>query len=499
VLSTNEATTLLDQSYTRNAKGMITATTSPDVGRSWTYGYDALDRLISADNQNGTADDATYAYDDADNMVYNSKLCAGSPNMAYPAQGATSVRPHAPTSICGTPVTYDANGNTTNYDVDGAGPLLPRSFTYDGENRPLTITQNTTTTSMAYGPDGERSSKSFNGSQYLYIGNEAELLVNGSYPAGLLTSYLHPDVKREGLVTSWGLKDNLASNRVMSFMPAGPATTKHDYGPFGQPLTSNGSLILNGKSYINQRFDAEEGLLYLHARYDDPLEGRFLTPDTYDPWEAGVDFNRYAYAGNDPVNGSDPNGHFFGGDDVAIGGTVIAACAASGVCGAVVGGGIIIGGAVSILTSHDDRYDHLTEQEKNDVITRAKELIDKKGFTPPEAEQRALDEHNSRIDSRQWGNRIRWAGSRNEQIALIRSELKEDARLNGWTFDRRVSSLNRAQNRTVYRDKKGSYWSIDTQHGTWEKFDRFGKHLGEFHRNLQENPGKRDRSRKLKV
>jgi hypothetical protein len=34
------------------------------------------------------------------------------PNLIYPAQGATSLRPHAPISICGTAVTYDANGNT---------------------------------------------------------------------------------------------------------------------------------------------------------------------------------------------------------------------------------------------------------------------------------------------------------------------------------------------------------------------------------------------------
>ena len=51
------------------------------------------------------------------------------------------------------------------------------------------------------------------------------------------------------------------------------------------------------------------GLQYLHARYYDPLLGRFLSPDTWDPILAGVDINRYAYAGNDPVNGSDPNGH----------------------------------------------------------------------------------------------------------------------------------------------------------------------------------------------
>jgi hypothetical protein len=38
-------------------------------------------------------------------------------------------------------------------------------------------------------------------------------------------------------------------------------------------------------------------------------QARFLNPDNWDPWMEGVDFNRYGYAGNDPVNKSDPNGH----------------------------------------------------------------------------------------------------------------------------------------------------------------------------------------------
>lgn len=75
-------------------------------------------------------------------MVFNSGLCASNPNFVYPTQGATAVRPHAPTSICGTAVTYDANGNTLSYDVDGPGVQVARSFTYDGENRPTTITRN---------------------------------------------------------------------------------------------------------------------------------------------------------------------------------------------------------------------------------------------------------------------------------------------------------------------------------------------------------------------
>ena len=186
--------------------------------------------------------------------------------------------PHAPTSICGTAVTYDANGNTTSYDADGSGPIQPRTFTYDGENRPLTITQNTNATSFAYAPDGERASKAFGGNTYSFLGNDTELLVNAANPTGLLTSTLHPDVKREALITSWAHKDHLASNRLVSFMAGGQPTSRHDYGPFGNPLTSNGSTVLNGKAYINERFDAETGLQYLHARYYDPNLGRFLTP-----------------------------------------------------------------------------------------------------------------------------------------------------------------------------------------------------------------------------
>jgi RHS repeat-associated protein len=70
-------------------------------------------------------------------------------------------------------------------------------------------------------------------------------------------------------------------------------------------------VALQGKGYINERFDPETGLQYLNARYHDPLLARFLTPDSWDPDLPGVDINRYAYAGNDPVNGSDPSGHSY--------------------------------------------------------------------------------------------------------------------------------------------------------------------------------------------
>ena len=56
ILTTSGATTLQDLTYARSASGMINSITSPDLGRSWIYSYDGLDRLITADNQNGTGD-----------------------------------------------------------------------------------------------------------------------------------------------------------------------------------------------------------------------------------------------------------------------------------------------------------------------------------------------------------------------------------------------------------------------------------------------------------
>jgi uncharacterized protein RhaS with RHS repeats len=46
----------------------------------------------------------------------------------------------------------------------------------------------------------------------------------------------------------------------------------------------------------------------------DPVFGRFISPDDWDPTLPGVGTNRYAYALNDPVNKSDQNGHQSFGD-----------------------------------------------------------------------------------------------------------------------------------------------------------------------------------------
>src|SRR5215208_5603507 len=241
-------------------------------------------RLLLADNQGDDLLDQSWSYDLAGNMRSNSAVGA----YDYPAQGAGAVRPHTPISINGEGLSYDGNGNLTSRGA--------RSYVYDGESR---LTSVDSTVFFAYGPDGERIRKSDGFGSTLYLGNDIE------YASGVYTFYIHPDVKLAGGMASYLHRDHLASVRIETDS-AGSAST-FAYMSFGAPLQ-----VTPSKGYIGERYDAESGLMYLHARYYDPELGRFIQPDTWDPIIPGVGTNRYAYADNDPVNRSDANGHAFG-------------------------------------------------------------------------------------------------------------------------------------------------------------------------------------------
>lgn len=111
-------------------------------------------------------------------------------------------------------------------------------------------------------------------------------------------------------------RDHLASVKLTTDA-TGCVASRSAYRPYGDRTQAEAPSIpgrspavpAEPRGFIGERHDPETGLLYLHARYYDPLIGRFLSPDTLDPIEPGVGGNRYAYADNDPSNRSDPNAH----------------------------------------------------------------------------------------------------------------------------------------------------------------------------------------------
>jgi RHS repeat-associated protein len=288
------ATVIQDYGYTRDALGRITAVTSTQAGESWAYGYDDLDRLLSADNTTDNTLDQAWSYDSVDNMLTNSRVGSYS----YPAPG--SARPHAVSGVSGGPLgsqsfAYDANGNMTGQGGDVR--------VYDGENRLVSSTDGAVTVQYVYGPDGARLKKIAGSTTTLYLG--ADLEKTGT----TWTKYLPGDAKRVGASSGplyWMHRDHLLSVRAET-NSAGTIVNSARYRPFGERLTSV-ATIPEAKGFIGERHDPETGLMYLNARYYDPALGRFMSADPLSPTLPGVGVNRYAYAFNNPIMMMDPSG-----------------------------------------------------------------------------------------------------------------------------------------------------------------------------------------------
>ncbi|TIQ16767.1 MAG: RHS repeat-associated core domain-containing protein, partial [Mesorhizobium sp.] len=122
--------------------------------------------------------------------------------------------------------------------------------------------------------------------------------------------YPHADVKVTGATKAFLHRDHLASVRLVTDA-AGAIAEATNCASYGERLNTG---FQTQKGYIGERFDPETGLLYLNARYMDPVLGRFISPDNWDPTLPGVGTNRYAYAHNNPINKSDQNGHADGGE-----------------------------------------------------------------------------------------------------------------------------------------------------------------------------------------
>ncbi len=302
---------LQDLTYTRAANGRISSVASAGKPEdSWTYTYDSLDRLLSATNLGDATLSQTFTYDAAHNMVSNSKIGA----YTYPAQGATAVRPHAVTAAGSYTFTYDAAGNMLTKKktgTSGAASGNTVTLTWDTENKLVQATINAATYAYTYGADNARVRKTHKlttGDRHTVYAGGGEVEVS---PTGVWTKYINDDVKRVGNGTTaakfYHHRDHLKGIRLITG-GAGTEVSRTTYRAYGDKGKTTGTHA-ESKGYIGERHDAETGLLFLNARYYDPIIARTLSPDWFDPVQSGDGTNRYSYSLNDPINQSDPSGH----------------------------------------------------------------------------------------------------------------------------------------------------------------------------------------------
>jgi RHS repeat-associated protein len=103
--------------------------------------------------------------------------------------------------------------------------------------------------------------------------------------------------------------NDLTGSPVAATNEAGAVIWREGYRPFGERLQAPATD--NQVWFTSRRQDPETGLVYMGARYYEPVAGRFLSPDPVHFVEGNIhSFNRYAYANNNPYRFKDPSGSY---------------------------------------------------------------------------------------------------------------------------------------------------------------------------------------------
>jgi RHS repeat-associated protein len=314
------------------------------------YEYDGLKRLTQESVAIGNSTD-TYAYEYDDYGNRSKMTAAGSENYVTEynynnAQGnyiallqkevKTVEGEENPldlnSNVKQTVYTYDANGNQITKTAEGK----TETNTYDGLNQLIGFTDGETTASYKYNASGLRYEKTVNGEtiNHVWDGNQqivADVIDNQFYEAdcyirgtNLVAKYNYWNGKK----TEYTYYTQNAHGDVVNLTDKdGKVTKRYRYDAFGveKNIDENDA---NAFRYCGEYYDKETATVYLRARYYDPDIGRFMSRDSVTGKnEDPLSLNLYTYCANNPIYYSDPTGHIFVLDDVAIGiGVIAAAC-----------------------------------------------------------------------------------------------------------------------------------------------------------------------------
>jgi len=258
----------------------------PIFNGTTTYTYDAFNRLTRASDLRGTL---IYGYDAAGNRTSD-------------AAGTHTF--NAANEITDTGYSFDANGNET------AGPGS-QSMSYNAKSQATSITAGGSTlagltyacadqterttagsTSFASGPSGLSISKTSGSSTY-FIRDSAGGLLGEKTPDGNHWYYL---------------KDALGSIVALINGAGSSVANRYGYDPFGKSTYSS-TTVANPWGFGGGFLDST-GMVKFGARYYDPNIGRWTQQDPVPgSITSPMSLNRYAYAGDNPVNATDESGY----------------------------------------------------------------------------------------------------------------------------------------------------------------------------------------------
>jgi RHS repeat-associated protein len=317
--------TVVDRSY------CFMANTSPTSGCTASAANDRSKIQWSKDNTTGIYN--TYAYDKAGHLIQAKTVGGTNTNYVY---------------------TYDARGNrlsgtqyqkpTINSTFNAQNQLTNPSWAYDADGNTISEALNTSTYNAANQMTSVYQKSQGKSFQYTYAGTNQTEMVRQTSPTGTYTySYGRTDqhglpivekVVKDGqeayleqdpttgrplfLRTSDMTVNEYATDATFGEMYLLADTDEEQqaktYDPFGVRVANSNTDtridLENPYAYRFGLFDKTTGRYRFGARQYNPYYGVWAERDSLDSPLDHTNANRYAYAGQDPINNYDPTGQF---------------------------------------------------------------------------------------------------------------------------------------------------------------------------------------------
>jgi len=287
--------TLASLVYTRDDDGQVKGATSTGLPgeEKPVYEYDVNNRLTKGAT-------VAYEYDAANNPTkigtgtykYNAgdELETG-PSLTYTYDEMGERTKTKPTTGPATTYGYDQAGELTSVERPKEGEVaeIKDAYAYDGNGLRATQTISGTTTYMVWDVTESLPLLLSDGTNS-YIYGPGGLPIEQISSGGTVT-YLHHDQQ--------------GSTRLLTGT-TGTVTGKCSYSAYGTP-TCEGTAT-TPLEFDGEYTSSDTGLIYMRARVYDPATAQFLTRDPL----AAISGEPYSYAGDNPLNASDPTGLIFG-------------------------------------------------------------------------------------------------------------------------------------------------------------------------------------------
>jgi RHS repeat-associated protein len=278
---TGNRSTLTDHATTTGGADTTSTSAYPTAGSTNTASTPGVGpHLLSGVTETGgTTGSSSYTYDAAGNMLTRTPVGGGKESVTWDPEGrllTDNVAANGSTPATMASYLYDANGNEL-IRRDAGGANVGTTLYLDGTELHL-----------------DSGGASVHGTRYYNYPGAPEII---SSSTGALT-YEITNNQGTGDTTLNAANDQITARRYNT--------------PFGTPRAATASTTFgtfpDDHTFLGKSADTSTGLVDVGARKYDPATGSFISADpVFQPTNPQA-IGGYAYAGNDPVNNSDPAG-----------------------------------------------------------------------------------------------------------------------------------------------------------------------------------------------